>query len=59
MTESEMADDHKRRHVALHRHLDELVADYIGNTGNLPSKVTLMQFMKWSAEQTKHPSGHV
>ena len=44
---------HKARHILLHKELDELVADFIQETGNLPSKVKLIDFMKWSFKQTK------
>lgn len=47
---------HKQRHIELHRYLDELSADFIGHTGKLPSKTTIMEFMEWSFEQTKSPS---
>ncbi len=49
-------EEHKERHVELHKMLDELVTDFISHTGNLPSKTTLMDLMKWSYEQTKNPT---
>lgn len=48
--------EHKERHELLHRHLDELIADFIGITGGLPSKTTLTEFMKWSHDQTLEPT---
>lgn len=51
--------EHKRhlnRHKKLHKNLDELVADWISITGRLPSKATVMEFLEWSATQTKNPS---
>jgi len=48
-------EEHKQRHIELHAMLDELVADFIGCTGNLPSKTTVMDLMKWTFEQTKIP----
>jgi hypothetical protein len=33
----------------LHRHLDMMVAAFIDESGKLPSKTTLMEFMEWSA----------
>lgn len=47
---------HKRRHVELHRNLDELVADWIWVTGNIPSDSSVMDLMQWAFEQTKTPS---
>ncbi len=46
---------HKARHKILHKYLDELVADFISHTAKMPSKTTLMDFMKWSAKQTGVP----
>ena len=43
-------------HKELHRNLDLLVACFIENTENLPSKTTVMDLMKWSHEQTTNPS---
>ena len=44
--------EHKERHLVLHKELDELVADFIQETSNLPSKTLLIDFMTWSFEQT-------
>ena len=49
-------EEHIRKHEALHKSLDELVADFIGHTKNLPSETTLMEFMQWSHEQTENPT---
>ncbi len=50
---------HQLRHVKLHKYFDELLADFIGHTDNLPSTTTLTEFMTWSHEQTIHPTpGH-
>lgn len=47
---------HRRRHVQLHRGLDELIADFLRhNPRALPSRTTLMRLMKWSHEQTFNP----
>ena len=46
-------EQHKERHEKLHTYLDELVADWIKSTRGLPSKTILMDFMKWSCEQTQ------
>jgi hypothetical protein len=48
--------NHRARHVALHRSLDELVADFIGHTGALPSKTSVLDLMQWSFEQTLNPT---
>jgi hypothetical protein len=45
--------DHKNRHKELHNMLDELVACFISETKNLPSKTTVMELMTWSNEQAK------
>ncbi len=45
--------EHKERHQLLHKELDELVADFISETGKLPSQTGMLEFMKWSFEQTK------
>ena len=47
--------EHKQRHLELHNSLDELVADFITHTGNLPSKSTIFELMIWSHEQTENP----
>ena len=49
-------EEHKIRHVELHKALDELVADFINHTENMPSKTTLFELMEWSFEQTKNPT---
>lgn len=55
-TESEYLKRHKERHEYLHMILDELVADFIDQTGNLPSKTTIIELMQWSNLQTKNPT---
>jgi hypothetical protein len=45
--------EHWERHMLLHTHLDELSADWIRATGNLPSEHTVMELMHWSFEQIK------
>ena len=49
------SEEHKIRHIELHKSLDELLADYINITGNLPSKTMLSDFLKWSYMQTINP----
>ena len=45
-------EDHKNRHIELHKYLDELVADWIFQTGMLPSQGTVLDLMGWSYQQT-------
>ena len=50
-------DEHKARHVALHRSLDELLADYLThNRGKLPSTTTVYELLVWSHAQTFDPT---
>jgi hypothetical protein len=49
--------EHKKRHVMLHNHLDELIADWVSHTGSFPSKCTVLELIKWSHGQTKKPTG--
>lgn len=48
-------EQHRQRHIELHRSLDELMADWITETEGLPSKCSLLDFFKWSNEQTENP----
>jgi hypothetical protein len=60
MPDREMTfDEHRQRHIELHRALDELIADFIchGRAGeNLPSETTLDKLMRWSHQQTIRPA---
>ena len=52
-------EEHRQRHVELHKALDELAADFISdevNKGRLFSTTTIMELVQWSHQQTKHPS---
>jgi len=49
--------EHKARHKELHNYFDELVADFITETGKLPSKATILELMEWSYSQTINPTG--
>jgi hypothetical protein len=51
--------EHIERHKILHTHLDELLADFMSETGKLPSKSSLMELMEWSYLQTKNPSDRI
>ena len=44
---------HRKRHILLHKYLDELVADFINHTDKLPSETPLMALMEWSYQQTQ------
>ena len=44
---------HRKRHILLHKYLDELVADFITVTKKFPSKTNLLRFMEWSYQQTQ------
>jgi len=51
------AEEHKARHVALHRALDELVADCIRhNPTKSFSTMTVLELMEWSASQLEDPT---
>jgi hypothetical protein len=47
--------EHKERHRVLHKYLDELVADFISNTKQLPSSTVLSNFMIWAHKQIENP----
>lgn len=48
-------DIHKETHKILHEALDKLVADWIKNTGKLPSKSSILELMQWSNKQLIDP----
>jgi len=48
-------EEHKRIHKELHAALDQLVADWISQTGKYPSKSTVLELMEWSHQQTINP----
>lgn len=45
-----------KRHVKLHRNLDELIACFYIQTGLLAGTTTLMEFMEWSHKMTVKPT---
>ena len=47
--------EHKDRHLILHKMLDELVADYISQSGRSLSS-TIMDLIYWSFDQTQNPT---
>jgi len=45
-----------KRHLKLHRNLDELIACFYIQTGLLSSNITLAEFMQWSHQMTLQPT---
>lgn len=46
---------HRARHQCLHQALDELVADWITQTGRRPSSSSITRLLKWSYAQSVQP----
>lgn len=49
-------EEHKKRHIELHKAFDELLADYLQTTGKLPYHSSLRELMEWSYSQTVKPT---
>ena len=49
-------EEHKARHIELHRALDELLADWISHTHCYPSQESVMVLIQWSHSQTIDPT---
>lgn len=50
-------DEHRARHVALHRAFDELLADFLAHHPDaLPSETSVLELVQWSAEQVIKPT---
>lgn len=49
------SEQHKERHIKLHQMLDELAADFIQHTGQLPSQTSILELMEWSHRQALEP----
>jgi hypothetical protein len=52
-------EEHITRHKKLHNALDELLADWIENSGleqPYPSKHTILELVEWSHQQTINPT---
>lgn len=51
-------DEHKQRHIELHKALDELFADYITHHPGKSrfTKVTIGELLEWTYEQTINPT---
>jgi hypothetical protein len=48
--------DMKKRHLKLHRSLDELIACFYIQTKGMAGTTTLMEFMEWSHKMTINPT---
>ena len=46
---------HRRRHEILHRHFDELIADWIAQTRRLPIEHSIQELAAWSNIQQRNP----
>jgi hypothetical protein len=49
-------EEHIERHKMLHRHFDELVADFMTHTKKGISNTTVVELIKWSYSQTINPT---
>ena len=49
-------EEHKVHHNKLHKDLDELVADYLRHTKGSLMGSTIMDLIRWSADQTVNPT---
>lgn len=48
--------DHAKRHQELHKSLDELLADYLDQTGADISDIDMFKFLEWSHAQCTKPT---
>jgi len=48
--------EHIARHKKLHESFDELLADFVSHTKELPSNTVLREFLEWSYRQTVEPA---
>jgi hypothetical protein len=51
-----LREDHIEIHKKLHKALSELSADYIRCTKKTLVETTVLEFIKWSYDQTENPS---
>lgn len=51
-------EEHKQRHIELHKSLDELIADFVYNNSDLTTFTDqpIMALMTWSYQQTLNPT---
>lgn len=52
-------EEHKKRHQLLHKHLDELAADFVMINNKNFSKSSILQLIEWSYKQTQNPEGEI
>lgn len=52
---ADSTDAHLERHKMLHAYFDELLADWIENSGCRPSEQTIFDLMQWSGKQSQKP----
>ena len=50
------AEEHRQRHIELHKALDELVACFCAQTKFYPSKTVVYDLLHWSYRQTIAPT---
>ena len=48
-------EEHIERHKVLHKHFDELLADFIDKARGTLSQTKLIEFLEWSYQQTIKP----
>lgn len=51
-------EEHKQRHIELHRAIDELFADFILNHPHEHAftEMPIIRLLRWSHEQTEYPT---
>jgi hypothetical protein len=51
-------EEHKEKHIQLHRAFDELLADFINHNPHIESitKMPIITLMEWSARQIENPT---
>lgn len=49
-------EEHKQRHIELHKKLDELAADFLIHTKKRLGNSTILELIEWSHEQTLNPT---
>lgn len=50
-------EEHKQRHIELHRAFDELLADWLGQVEGASIHDEIYKLMEWSHGQTNQPTG--
>jgi len=49
-------EQHRKHHDLLHKHLDELAADFIQHTEKTLHDTSVEELLKWSYDQTMTPT---